>query len=223
MTELALPPLTGSSTLSDRLYDVLEEAIITGALQPGSRLHADDLAKHFGISRIPIRETLRALDANGWIELRPRHGTYVRQRTDTELRELFEVRLLLEAQAARLAAERCTAAQLDELEQAVRDGRRAAAAADDAEVTRINSVFHGCVVACADNAVLAHLLDSLAKRVRFYFSAAAHTRGKESVEEHADLVAAIRAQDQEAAARLIKAHIGSTQTAVAKRLGFKTE
>jgi len=215
---LALPELTGASTLSDRLYDVLEEAVITGAFEAGQRLNADDLAKHFGISRIPVREALRALDANGWIELRPRHGAYVRQRTDNELNELFEVRLLLEAESARLAAQRRTERQLEHLSSIVDAGRAAAAAGGDAEVTRLNTEFHTTMAACAHNDVLASLLEGLSKRVRFYFSAAVNVRGKESVEEHALLVDALRAHDAASAAHYIQEHIRSTRAAVAAEL-----
>ncbi len=221
MSQLTLPALSGSNTLSELLYDALEDAIISGKLEPGSRLNPDDLARHFGVSRIPVRESLRALDANGWIELKPRHGAYVRQRTDAELRELFEVRLLLEEQAARLAAERRTSEQLSVLEKVVEDGRRAAEAGDDDEVTRINSVFHQSVVACADNDVLAQLLEGLSKRVRFYFTAATHIRGREAVEEHAALVKALRERGYDEAARIISQHIKSTRSAVAAQLDLQ--
>ena len=60
MVELSLPASSGYRTLAHRLYDVLEEAIISGAIEPGSRLHVDELAKRFGVSRIPVRDDARA-------------------------------------------------------------------------------------------------------------------------------------------------------------------
>lgn len=215
----ALPIIAGGpTTLGDRIYGVLEEAIITGALRPGQRLRAEELAKHFGISRIPIRETLRALDANGWIDLRPRHGAYVRNRTDQELADLFHVRLILEGEASLWAAERRTDEQLREMEALVKEGRKAAARSDRDGVGRINTDFHRLVAASTHNAVLAQLLDGLSKRVRFYFSTVASDRGKTSVEEHAKLVRAIRGRDGEGAVRITRAHITMTQAAVQKTM-----
>jgi DNA-binding GntR family transcriptional regulator len=213
-----LPVLAGSSTLGDRLYDVLEEAIITGALPAGQRVHADEIAKHFGISRIPVRETLRALDAAGWIELRPRHGAYVRQRTPEELESLFEVRLLLEGEAAARAAERCTPAQIAALERLVASGEAAAEQEDADELARLNTQFHGIISAAADNEVLRGILDGLAKRVRFYFATVAPNRGRASVAEHAELVEALRRQDGARAAAIAREHVEHTRTALGELL-----
>lgn len=215
----SLPVIVGGpTTLGDQVYTVLEEAIIVGALQPGQRLRAEELARHFGISRIPIRETLRALDANGWIDLRPRHGAYVRSRTDEELSDLFQVRLVLEGEASMRAAERRTEEQLQEMDAFVAAGRKAAARSHQDDVGRINTEFHRLVAVSAHNTVLADLLDGLSKRVRFYFATVAPDRGKTSVEEHAELVAAIRRCDGEGAARIARAHITRTQAAVHKTM-----
>src|SRR5436190_14589600 len=100
---LALPLLSGASTLPSMLFDNLEEAIITGALEPGGRIHADDLAAHYGVSRIPVREALRSLHEAGWVDIKPRYGVRVRERTEQELTELFEFRALVEGQVARWA------------------------------------------------------------------------------------------------------------------------
>lgn len=209
-----LPALKGSSTLSDRLYDVLEEAIITGALEAGQRIHADDIAAHYGISRIPVREILRALDSAGWIELRPRHGAYVRERTPEELAELFEVRLILEAEAAALAAKRIGPEDVRRLEEILAAQRVALKAGDDAEVARLNTTFHEIVAAAAGNTVLAQLLERLSKRVRFYFATVAHHRGRRSLAEHAKLIDALRRNDAEAAAEVARAHVAATREAV---------
>lgn len=209
-----LPMLKGSSTLSDRLYGVLEEAIITGALEAGQRIHADDIAAHYGISRIPVREILRALDSAGWIELRPRHGAYVRERTAEELAQLFEVRLILEGESAALAAKRITPDRITALGETLAAQRIALKAGDDAEVARLNTRFHQVVADAAGNAVLAELLDRLSKRVRFYFSTVAHNRGRSSLAEHAKLIDALKRNDADAAAELARGHVEATREAV---------
>lgn len=209
-----LPQVAGAATLSEQLYAVLEQAIIEGTLRPGQRLHADDLAQHFGVSRIPLRETLRALDANGWIEIRPRHGAYVRERSLSELMELFEVRAMLEVQSVKLAAERRTDEQLAELRRLVAEGHQAVAEDDARRVGEVNAEFHQLVARCARNQVLADILRSLSQRVRWYFSTVGVERTKHSMEEHERIVDALERRDADAAAALVRAHIEATRAAV---------
>src|SRR3954469_24649320 len=101
----------------DRVRDVLEEAILTGALPQGAHLNAEALAKQLGVSHIPVREALRSLGADGWIDYKPHLGAYVRARTEHELADLFEARLEMEGRTTALAAERRTAGQLTTLDE----------------------------------------------------------------------------------------------------------
>jgi DNA-binding GntR family transcriptional regulator len=208
-------PSLGVSTLGDRLTEVLEEAILAGTLSPGQRLSADELARQFAVSRIPVREALRSLEAEGWIELRPRQGAYVRRRTERELADLFEVREVTEPQAAGLAARRRTAEQLAALDVLVEEGRRAAGAGDVAATARLNARFHTLVAGCTGNGVLAEIVESLSKRTRFAIAQVSPGRARESVEEHARLVEALRAADPDRAEDEARAHVGSTRRTVA--------
>ena len=106
------PDGLGASSLPSQIAELLEEAIIVGELVPGQRLRGDDLAATYGVSRIPVREALRTLEAGGWVEIRPRYGAYVRSHSAVELAELFEVRAMGKAYAARCAATRRTADEL---------------------------------------------------------------------------------------------------------------
>ena len=111
---------TISDTLGQQVSAALEQQILAGMLAPGQRLNADELASEFGVSRIPVREALRSLNASGWIEIRPRHGAFVRRRSLREPEDLFHVRAMLEAEASRLAAKNRTEAQLELIAQAHR-------------------------------------------------------------------------------------------------------
>lgn len=217
-----LPVLDGSSTLSTRLYDVLEEAIISGALPAGQRIHADDIAAHYGMSRIPVRETFRALDAAGWVQLRPRQGAYVRRRTTDELSALFETRLLLESESAARAAERSTPDHVAELERILAAQREAFTEGDQVGMARLNNQFHAAVALSAGNSVLADLIDGLSKRVRFYFATVANNQGRRSMSEHARLIEALRTRDADAAVRVARDHVQATRTAVDKLLEQET-
>ena len=126
-----LPKVTPSANLPSHVQSVLQEAILNGALAPGERLFVDEVAAHFGVSKIPIREALKALETAGWVQSQPRRGTYVRPLSREELRETFEMRRLLEPYSAALAAKRRTEAQLAELK-----GLLAQSAGHDADVGR---------------------------------------------------------------------------------------
>lgn len=204
----ALPPLDGAETLGEQLRAAIEEAILSGALAPGARIHPDELAAHFGVSRIPVREALRALDASGWVEIRPRHGVYVRQRHAEELEQLFEVRAPLEAQACRLAARRRSHDEVIELDRLARSAKEAAD--EPARFATLNSRFHDAVVAAAHNDVLAATLTGLRLRVQWYFAEAPPRRTQHSVEEHLEIVEAIRDQDGDRAAALGTKHVLDT-------------
>jgi DNA-binding GntR family transcriptional regulator len=196
------------TAVADRVRAELEELILSGGVAAGGRINADDHARRAGISHIPVREALRALQADGWIELRPHQGAFVRRRDPRELADLFEARLQLEGDVAALAAQRRTAAQLDALD-AVLD--RQAAAADPAVLSRINAEFHVLLAGCSQNAVLTEYVRDLSKRVRFYFVPTATARRGRSLDEHRAIVEAVRTRDPDHARQLVRAHIASTR------------
>src|SRR3546814_20509554 len=88
------------------VYDALFEEIVTGKLRAGERLMIDELAERFGVSKLPVREALKALDGRGWVESAPRRGTYVRRLSLEERHELFELRLSIEPEFIAMAPHR---------------------------------------------------------------------------------------------------------------------
>ena len=102
----AQPPAHGATV--DFIVERLREDILAGRLAPGSRLVESDLTARFAVSRGPVREALRRLSAEGLIEHRPHRGAVVRRLSERDIRELFQIRVEMEALAARLAAEPTT-------------------------------------------------------------------------------------------------------------------
>ena len=191
----------------------IEEAILSGQLTPGSRVNADELARTRGVSHIPVREALRALESDGWLTRKHNRGTYVRERDIPELADLFETRLVVEPQAARLAAQRRTVSQLNKLAEIV---SRQETTSDDAALSSINCEFHVAIAECAHNRILLSIVADLNKRVRFYYLPAATGRHDNSVAEHRAIIAAITERDADRAAALITAHIFDTRTDAAR-------
>src|SRR5512133_3409237 len=106
------------TTKADEIGAALERAILFGELPPGTMLRQEQLAEQYGVSRTPIREALRRLDALGRVVCRPSRGVRVRAPSRDELRQTIGARAALEGAAAELAATRITPEQLARLEQA---------------------------------------------------------------------------------------------------------
>jgi DNA-binding GntR family transcriptional regulator len=199
--------------LRDQVYDALEGLIINGTLAPGQRLTEGDLAERLGVSRNPVREALNGLSRAGWVELRPRHGAYVRRQTAREGDEFFHVRRMLEIESARLAASRATADTVQSLRELLTDGWDALDEKDQERLLSVNSRFHAAVVELSGNSVLAEMLGLLDKRLRWYFKPVVVLRGPDSWQEHTDLVEAIAARDPERAAEVMRLHTEGTREA----------
>jgi DNA-binding GntR family transcriptional regulator len=204
-----------AGSTGDRVRDMLAEAILSGVLPEGAHLNADSLAKQLGTSHIPVREALRSLGADGWIDYRPHLGAFVRARTEHELADLFEARLEAECRTMALAADRRTADQLAELDEIL---SRQAAADDPVDLARINAEFHIAVAACSQNELMAGFIRALSMRARFYFSAVAPHRKEQSLRDHRAIVEALRRRDSAEAERIGRAHVTSTRRDVSRSL-----
>lgn len=186
----------------------LEEEILQGSLSPGSRVNADDVARRMHTSHIPVREALRALEAEGWVVHRAHQGASVRKRELTELVDLFEARVLIEPHAVSLAAQRRTEEDLGALRTILAEQE---AAAEPATLARINYNFHVSLAAASHNSTLLSTITSMNKRVRFYYMPAATARRVDSLSDHQRLVALIEQRDCEGACALVGDHIDSTR------------
>ena len=195
MAMAMIRPLQRPVPLRQSVYDALIDLIVGGELPPGQHMVETDLAHQLGVSRQPIREALHRMEAEGWVDLRPSQGAFVHVPTDSEVDELLDVRALLEAETARLAAaRRPTPAQLDRLREICRDGEAAAKAGDFGAAVAANNAFHAEVAAVGGNAMLAELADIVGRRVQWYYRMVAPERGHGSWAEHAEMIKAIEAR-----------------------------
>ncbi|UHC17708.1 GntR family transcriptional regulator [Methylobacterium currus] len=182
-------------TRTERLAAEIAEAIVTGALAPGSRLDEQALADRYGVSRTPVREALRQLGTSGLVEVRPRRGAMVAQVTADQLAELFVAMGEIEATCARLAAQSMSPVErrrLDALHDAMGDLARAG---DFASYAQANTAFHGAIYAAAHNRVLFDFAAGLRRRLQPYREAQFRLSGRlaRSHAEHSAVVAAILA------------------------------
>jgi DNA-binding GntR family transcriptional regulator len=203
--------------LREAAYEALLELITRGALRPGQHLVESELAERLGVSRQPVREALQRLSNERWVDLRPTQGAFVHQPTVAEADQLMAVRALLEAEAARLAAANAADESIERLRELWREGVAALAADDIDAVVAANAALHARVMELAANDVLAELAAQVSRRVRWYYTPVARQRGGRSWEEHAALIEAIAAHDQDLAARVMREHTEQTRRSFHRR------
>ena len=195
--------------LADQIRLTLEQRIVTGELEPGSRLDEQTLADAFGVSRTPVREALTQLASIGLVEMRPRQGAIVAVLSLRDLVDMFDVMAELEGMCARLAARRISRAERDALVGA----HRAAAAlveADDADgYYAANAHFHELIYAASHNGFLERTVQGIRNRCAPYRRLQLRQPGRlaKSHAEHEAIVGAILAGEDERADQLARAHI----------------
>ncbi|ABE59769.1 GntR family transcriptional regulator [Chromohalobacter israelensis] len=208
-------------TLAERVFQQLQSAIVRGELAPGAKITEPGLAKAYGISRGPLREAMRRLEAHRLIERIPHVGARVVKLSMRELLELFDLREALESMAARLAARHMTATEIAGLRDvlAVHE-RQEDLQRDEAYFQREGDLdFHYCIVQGSHNRMLMTMLcDDLYYLVRLYrtqFSANG-ARPQRAFVEHHRIVDAIEAGDEELAELLMRRHVSASRENVAK-------
>ncbi len=187
--------------------NALREAIFSGRYSPGDRLVEDQLAATFRVSRNPVRDALRALESEGLVVVTPRRGATVAGFSPGEAQELIEVRAALEGLNARLAARRKDPDMIRALQEALELGRATAPTGDTAELLRLNDLFHDRLAAAGRNRILAETIRSLRDRTNLVFAPRNVERAAQNWEEHAGILQAVIAGDEELAALLASRHV----------------
>jgi len=209
-------------TLAERVFQELQSAIVRGELAPGSKITEPGLSQAYGISRGPLREAMRRLEAHRLIERVPHVGARVVKLSMPELLELFDVREALESTAARLAAEHMTAGEIKGLRAvlAMHQGQDDLRRGEAYYQSEGDLDFHYRIVKGSHNRMLITLLcDDLYYLVRLYrtqFSASG-TRPQTAFAEHNRIVDAIAAGDGELAEGLMRRHVRASRDNVAER------
>lgn len=195
--------------LSEQLRESIEEEVATGRLKPGTHLDELELAERFGVSRTPIREALSLLAGEGVVEIRPRRGAVVAQLSPRRLVEMFEVMGELEALCARLAARRIGEADLASLMQGLAQCQTAAAQRDPDAYFYANEEFHRNIYLASRNEYLIEQAVSLQRKLRPYRRLQLRVRNRmaQSLQEHQDIVEAIRSGDADRAATELRSHV----------------
>jgi DNA-binding GntR family transcriptional regulator len=208
-------PAAVNQSLADRAYGAIRDEILRGQLRPGTALSRRRLARKLGMSVVPVAEALRRLSDDGLVESRARAGTRVRVPSESDVRELYELREALETQSARLFAERATAAQRQELKRLGDDVdslfARLAGDVDDAalrfQVHSRHVQFHMRIAQHAGCRALEQMIERNHVLILNWLFDVTARKTPLPARFHAELVEAVVSQDPERAGAAMRAHV----------------
>ena len=207
-----------AATAQQEAYIYVQDQIVSGALPGGSRLEVEKISKALGVSRMPVREAIRQLDAEGYVTIRPNRGAVVTSRTAEEVLELFEIRAVLEGLAMRLATPQVTAVELEDVEHELVRLRRLETQSVAWVEKHDDFHDHLCRISgrprlCRDIGLLRL---ALRPYIRLYSNL--HSNPEISGHEHERIIEALRSGDGERAERVMRAHIMVNADAIASCL-----
>ena len=193
--------------MRDVAYDILRQAIITNKLAPGARLLEEHLARELNVSRTPLREALKVLENEGFVQRLLSGGYQVALLSDKELDNLYSIRLVLEGLAARQAAQHITVEALEALEEWNEQMKSYWLKKRNEEALQAGRSFHGEIYRASQNENLAVLLLRLGDQIaRYRYYSIVH-RVPEAYEDHSAILAALRARNPEQAEALSQEHV----------------
>lgn len=207
-------PIPAAKRAGNLIAHEIRRAILDGRIAPGDVLFEEQLARELGTSRTPVREALIELRNEGLVEVGANRHAVVRAYDEGELRDIYHLRAVLEAHAARLAAMRATPRTIQELDASIDRFRQLAGRGGDVlnELVAENLVFHGVIAEATRVSHLQKMIDQvmvIPKRYRAYAAYTPERRG--TVErDHRAIADAIRDGDDNRAAALMEQHVDWT-------------
>jgi DNA-binding GntR family transcriptional regulator len=203
-------------TVASRIYGAIKQQIIDGRYPPGARITEQQVAAEFNTSRTPVREAMRLLAADGFADFKPNSGTIVRTWTREQVREIFDLRVLIESEVAAEAALRIQDDEVAQLEK-LQDGIEALGNAKGADAMRrlgeLNRQFHRVIANASHNERLVGMLASAIEMpiVQQTFRRYTPQQLRRSFGHHRELIDAFKARDAAWARSVMSCHIHSAK------------
>jgi DNA-binding GntR family transcriptional regulator len=205
-----------SSTATRSIVNALTKAIVEHRLHPGTKLAEQKLADHFGVSRTLIRQALFQLVQKRLIRMEPARGAFVATPSSDEARQVFAVRRMIEVEMTRSFVRNVTPAQIKALKEHVAEEKAAVSRGDVPGRTDLLGDFHVRMAELMGNDVLAQILSELISRCALITLMYQSTNAAEhSAEEHAEILKAIAAKDEDLAVKLMDEHLRNVEEGLA--------
>ncbi|AJD90230.1 GntR family transcriptional regulator [Jeotgalibacillus malaysiensis] len=179
-------------------YETIRDRILNGELEGGTKLTEERLAEELGVSRTPIRESIRRLEQEGLIKKKR-----VVKPTESDLRHMFQVRMILEGHAARTAAAYMTDDELTALAECIHIGRTGTIE----EIMKANKQFHDLIVQASRNPVMIDIIDQMQSIIYLFRKTVVYHKRTGLIDEHEEIYEAIKGRDAEKAELLMKKHL----------------
>jgi DNA-binding GntR family transcriptional regulator len=197
-------------SLREHVYEDVRQAIISGQLKPGDIVREPDLGRQYGTSRTPVREALSLLAFQGFLTVLPRVGYQIASVSMRDVQEAHHLRKLLELEAVRLACERITEPELDSLSEVM-------SSQTGQEALFNNRIFHMIIARASGSERLARLIEQLLDDMDRMQALDPHIATPSGPYEHADLVAALRRRDVDAALSAMEQHVDGARVRILER------
>jgi DNA-binding GntR family transcriptional regulator len=205
-----------SSTATRSIVDALTKAIVEHRLHPGTKLAEQKLADHFGVSRTLIRQALFQLVQKRLIRMEPARGAFVATPSSDEARQVFAVRRMIEVEMTRSFVRHVTPTQIKALKEHVTEEKAAVSRGDVPGRTDLLGDFHVRMAELMGNDVLAQILSELISRCALITLMYQSSNAAEhSAEEHAEILKAIAAKDEDLAVKLMDEHLRNVEEGLA--------
>lgn len=210
--------------LRDVIFDTLRKAIINGDIKPGERLMEVSLAEQMGVSRTPVREAIRKLEAEGLVTMIPRKGTHVSEISVKDIIDVLEVRAALDKLATGLAAKRIEDSQVKMVENVHKQYTAFVEKNNIEGAIRKDVEFHDAIYSISGNPRLIAVLSSLREQIyRFRVMYMSDTIIAENVlNEHSEMIEALRRNDDKLASELAEQHIRNQMETIIKSMNEGT-
>lgn len=213
-----MPDLGATPTASEVIHGHLRHAIVTGQMEEGAPIRQDEVARLFNVSKIPVREALKRLEAEGFVTFHRNRGAVVAGLSEPEIVQIFEARAILESNLLRLSVPQMTEATFARAEACC---AAFAAEKDVANWAALNWALHSTLYQDANRPYLMQLVRSVNDRIERYLRVQLTISGGHATAdaEHRQILAACRKGDAEGAAALVYDHILGACRSLHKHLG----
>ncbi len=203
--------IEGYELLSQKVYRAIKKDIVNGAIKPGTKLFEGKIAKQMGISRTPVREALRELAAKGFVKMNPNQGMVVNDASLEDVRNILQIRGVLEGLAARLAATLIDNEEIKKLDIYIKQMEKSTLKNDPLTFSDVDTKFHELIVNNCGNKQLIQIRKNISEQVNRYRLKSLNVPGrlKYSLKEHQEIAEALKIKDSKRADMLSRKHIES--------------
>jgi DNA-binding GntR family transcriptional regulator len=205
-------------TLADKIYEVVKKSIIYQEYKQGSRLVDQEIADLLGVSRTPVREAISRLAAEGLVSSIPRHGVFVTELSEKDIREIYEVRESLEVLAIRLAVALMSDEDINGLQDISSRYHDSMLKDDYMACYDLDRQFHDRLVKMSGNSLLADMYKALSGKIQIsrWKHCRDRNRTEQSLHEHILILQALQSRDAEQAILRLREHIGTVKVDLLK-------